>query len=447
MIRLLNRIFRLNPGEAGLVLVMGFLLLSNSLALEISDVVALSGFLSQVGVSGILVVWLADMALIILTAGLQSLIIDKFNRISVMRWLSFGLAFAYVFLRFMFTLRIPGQINYGILYVLSDQQWVFFPLIFWVLANDIFDIVQAKRLFPIIASWGFIGQIIGLGIAAVAPTVQNRIGASSTDLLMLNVMVYLVTFVLITVGLRNVKLREVRQKHETVRETLSEGWVFVREVHSFRYLMLSMIAVSLAVTILEFNFLSVSDATITDSGQFQTFYSLYRLGLIVGGIVIQTLITSRLINKLGLKNTFLITPFAVIAGLAGIVSVPGIISSTAGIFVSRLSKQTVDESARKAFQALVPEERRGRVSMFMDSYLFAIGTILASLITGGLLLLGRAANNLQSVAYAYLAVAVGAAIFAIWAILRMRRVYDASLFNWRLKRRTRASNVLSKLDF
>src|SRR4051812_46146656 len=89
MIKLLNRIFRLHPGEIALVLILGFILLSNSIALEISDVVALSGFLSQVGVSGILLVWLVDMALILLTAGLQSLIIDQFNRISLMRWLSF----------------------------------------------------------------------------------------------------------------------------------------------------------------------------------------------------------------------------------------------------------------------------------------------------------------------------------------------------------------------
>jgi hypothetical protein len=31
--------------------------------------------------------------------------------------------------------------------------------------------------------------------------------------------------------------------------------------------------------------------------------------------------------------------------------------------------------------------------------------------------------------------------------MQMRRVYDASLFNWRLKRRKRISDVLDKLDF
>ena len=39
------------------------------------------------------------------------------------------------------------------------------------------------------------------------------------------------------------------------------------------------------------------------------------------------------------------------------------------------------------------------------------------------------------------------ALIAIWAIFKMRTVYDSSLFNWRLKRRQRRSSVLDKLDF
>jgi hypothetical protein len=40
-----------------------------------------------------------------------------------------------------------------------------------------------------------------------------------------------------------------------------------------------------------------------------------------------------------------------------------------------------------------------------------------------------------------------ASMFALWAIYRMRRVYDSSMFNWRLKRRQRAASVLDKLEF
>ena len=127
---------------------MGLLLFTNSLALEISDVVAISGFLENVGVPELLIVYIVDMLLIIFTAGLQSLVVDRFQRVSLMRWMCITIAFAYLGLRLLFVIGSPGWLNYSLLYLLSDQQWLFFPLIFWVLANDAFDMSQAKRLFP-----------------------------------------------------------------------------------------------------------------------------------------------------------------------------------------------------------------------------------------------------------------------------------------------------------
>ncbi|MEZ4610001.1 MAG: hypothetical protein R2838_07090 [Caldilineaceae bacterium] len=37
---------------------------------------------------------------------------------------------------------------------------------------------------------------------------------------------------------------------------------------------------------------------------------------------------------------------------------------------------------RKSFQALAPERIRGRVSMFMDSYVYSVGTIAGSMLIG-----------------------------------------------------------------
>jgi AAA family ATP:ADP antiporter len=112
----------------------------------------------------------------------------------------------------------------------------------------------------------------------------------------------------------------------------------------------------------------------------------------------------------------------------------------------RLSKSTVDESARKSFQALVPEERRGRVSMFMDSYMFAAGAIVGSLILGAVILIGDQLD-LARAYYIYLTIAALAVLSTLWFIFRMRGAYDASLLNWRLKRRQRAAGVLDKLEF
>lgn len=451
MVGRIKQLLSIRPGEAGLVFLLGILLMGNSAALAVSDVVSVSGFLSEVGINELLIVWLIDMVLVILATGVQSLLVDRFNRLSLLRWMSFGFALIYVVLRMMFVFRVSSWINYSILFLLTEQQWLFFPLIFWILATDIFDTAQSKRLFPVIAAGHYVGRILGLGIAAIAPQLLDRLDISSTELLSMNVLIYLLIYLLISEGLRNVSVTQRPAQQESVREALTEGWGFVREVPSFRYLMLAMLGGTIAFTIIEFHFLKVisTDTTFSDAGSFQTFYSLFNLGATLAAILVQTLLTSRIINRFGLKNTFMVFPALLTAGVTMLLIFPlNLISVVAGLFFPRLSKFTVDDPARKSFQSLVPEERRGRVSMFMDSYLFAGGAIIGSLILGLIALL-ETYRHVANAHYIYLGIAAITAVLSISFIFRMRAVYDASMLNWRLKRRKRVAgaNVLDKLDF
>jgi len=365
----------------------------------------------------------------------------------------FAFALVFVVLRLMFTVQTLGWLNYSLLYLVSEQQWLFYPLIFWVLANDILDMAQTKRLFPLIAGWGSAGKLLGIGIALLSPGLFSRLAIKPEEVLTFNVLIYMLAYLVMLAGLREVKVRQTRQKPETLQETLTEGWAFVREVPSFRYLMLSIMALIVCDTIIEFRFLAVSNQVFSDASSYQTFFSLYRLGLVLASIAVQGFLTNRVIARISLKNTFLILPFTALAGASWMMALPGIISGVGGVVLQKLPAITVDQSARKAFQALVPEERRGRVSMFMDSYLFAGGTIIGCLVTGAIVFVGPLRGFVgpqmgsSRYFYVYLAIAVLAALFAIWAVLKMRTVYESSLFNWRLKRRQRRSSVLDKLDF
>jgi len=442
----LKQTFRIHPGEVGLVVTLGFLLLCNSVAYQVSDIVAVSGFLSEGGVNQILIVWLVDSLLIFLATGLQSLIIDRFDRITLVRWIIFGLALLFTILRMMFTFKGLASLNYALLYLVAEQQLLFFPLIFWILANDIFDMPQSKRLFPLIASLSFVGKLLGIGIAVASPNLFTKFGIKAEEVLTFNVLIYMIAYLVMSIGLYKVKVRETRQKHETVRETLTEGWGFVKEVPAFRYLAFAVMALLICDTVVEFRFLVVSNARFSDPGQYQTFYSLYRLGLILVSFVVQGFITSRIIASINLKNVFFIKPLSVLAGVLGMIFKPDIVGSVIGVVLLRLPQYTVDESAHKAFQALVPEERRGRVSIFMDSYLYCAGVVIGCLITGAIVWIGILSGG-TNFFYIYLGLGVLAALVAVWAVYRMRAVYDVSLLNWRLKRRQRGKSVLDKLDF
>lgn len=53
------------------------------------------------------------------------------------------------------------ELIYPLLFMLKSQYEVLLGLLFWNLANDLFNTRQSKRLFPLITAGGVIGQILG----------------------------------------------------------------------------------------------------------------------------------------------------------------------------------------------------------------------------------------------------------------------------------------------
>ena len=443
----LDQVFRLRPGEKRLVFTLGVLLFGNAVAQPLAEITAVSNFLTQVGVNDILIIWMLDAGLALLITGAQSLIIDRFDRRKLLQVLCAALVMIFAVLWLLTVLQAPDWLNYGLLYLVAQQQWLFFPLVFWILASDILDTAQSKRLFPLMASLGFAGRLTGILLALAYPALALRLGLGTTSVLLFCGATYLLSLVVIAVGLRDVKIRKRVVKVEPVRATLTEGWNFVRLVPVFRFLAIILVAMIFCETFLEFHFLSVSEQVFSNPQSYQTFYSLYRLGITVASMAVQAFLASRIIGRIGLKNTFLILPVCALAGSVWMLAmVSSIVAAVGGVVMQKLPQFTVDEMARKEFQTLVPEERRGRVSIFMDSYLFVAGSLGGCLITLAVVYAG-VRLGWANYAYAYLAAAVVASLVGIWAALRLRAIYDTSMLNWRLRRRGRGASVLDKLDF
>jgi uncharacterized membrane protein YwzB len=128
----ITQLFRLQPGEVSLVFVLGFAIMANALAMQIAGIVSVSGFLSSGGVNSILIVLFVDYAFILITGALQSLVIDKFTRKSLVLWTTLIFALLFVILRLMFLFEAPDWLNYSLMYLLAEQQFILFPLVFWV---------------------------------------------------------------------------------------------------------------------------------------------------------------------------------------------------------------------------------------------------------------------------------------------------------------------------
>ncbi|MBE2184783.1 MAG: hypothetical protein IAE89_15240, partial [Anaerolineae bacterium] len=245
---LLNRIM---PEERGRFLLLAVLFFLNSMILESNEVVATSGFISSIGVSQIVLVWAIDMAIVIVTSGIYSLFVDRTRRGRLAVIVYFVFVVIYLGLFGLFTTE-QGAFGYGVLLVVNDQQWLLFPLLIWALANDMFSVAAAKRLFPLLGIAIFTGGIVGNGIAAG----MAQIAGTSYRLLLFNVVVLLGagTLLMLSMNRVNVSSRQARVG-EKLFDSLREGIEFIREVPIFRYLTLAMILLGIGLNAIEFDFL------------------------------------------------------------------------------------------------------------------------------------------------------------------------------------------------
>lgn len=246
---------------------------------------------------------------------------------------------------------------------------------------------------------------------------------------------------------RKVNARQAREQDVDLKQTVAVGVDYIKNVPIFKYLAICMLLSGLAFTVIEYHFLFTVDQSVSqDPLQFQAFYGIFKIVLIVSTLLMQALFSNRFLEKVGLKSSFIFQPVALALGAGLALVVPGVYGAAAARYVARLVQQAWDEPARKAVENLIPDERRGRVSVVIDRYFYDVSTIVASLVLGLLVWIGLGTSASPVISYIYIGLAILASVVAVWAAFRLRAKYDESLLDWRLSR-SRRKSVLSGIEF
>ncbi|HNF94042.1 MAG TPA: hypothetical protein PLQ75_05275 [Anaerolineales bacterium] len=439
----------LKPEELRLAFSLWVLIAVNTFVLELADVVATAGFVGHLGVDRIPWLWIVTTIITIFAAGFYLVFIDRYQRLQLVTWLLTGLAILYLLLEFLFAFNAPTWLTYPSLYLLADQQFMILPLAFWALASDVFDVTESKRVFPFIASGAVIGGLLGNGAAALVTYLAEKytFGLTQIFIAIAIVLIASVLYLRIIFNKVTLKTRQSREEHASLNETIKIGMDYFQNVPLFKAVGILMFLAGLVLTLLEFNFLSVIDKSVSSDLEFQRFLGYYKAIQTSGLLVFQWLITSRVLSKIHLKEAFAVFPvsLAIASGVA--LSVSSVFGAASARFVARTVYAGWDDPARKSLQGLVPDEKRGRISAFMDSYFITTATVIGCIVL--IILLALVSNSIITSALAitiYLSIALVAALLGIIAFIYLRKVYDTSMLNYRLARSKRKS-VLDGIEF
>jgi hypothetical protein len=175
----------------------------------------------------------------------------------------------------------------------------------------------------------------------------------------------------------------------------------------------------------------------SDAGSLQTFFGAVMLGSLLICLLMQTFVAERLQDRIGIPGVLIILP--VMTVLAGVTLAVGIAIQSLALLALGLAfwfipRWSVDENARRAALALVPDERRTRVSFIVDLLPISIGLLIA----GPLAAVGYLTG------YLWVIPTLGAVLtaIAIPLALKVRRGWADSLLNWRLRRRKQNRSIV-----
>ena len=237
---------------------------------------------------------------------------------------------------------------------------------FWVLANEIYDARQAKRLFGFIGGGASLGGITGSALVAFA---VERVGTT-------NLVLVSGTLLLVCAG---VVTTIMRQSHGVglgaVTAPMTKAGVGARE--AFRLLRVSR-HLQLIALIIGFGAvgaglldqqlnMAVADVQAGEGAEgIAAFLGAVQLYLSMAGFVVQIWLTSRIHRRLGIGFAMLILPIG-LGSTGGLILVTGALwAAAAGRIIDSTLRYTVDKTTREILFLPLPGELKQRAKPFID---------------------------------------------------------------------------------
>ena len=266
----------------------------------------------------------------VIVAFFMALIISIYKRISsgndlLKTLISSNLIFIILLFIFQFNLKgwwIPG------LYLCIEMITILSILQFWILAGEIFNARQAKRIFTILGAGGsFAGIGAGYGIKPFVSTF------GSNNLLYLTIIfISLSTIIAIILNPYRNPISKIPITNETTSYSDKSLWSFDPYMKSIAL----MIGISAFISkIVDYQFKIVAASSFPIQDNLVNFFGSYYM--ITGGatLIMQLFFTSAILKRFGIISGLFILPFTLALGSGGFL----ILGTLTAVYIAKFSDQ------------------------------------------------------------------------------------------------------------
>lgn len=234
---------------------------------------------------------------------------------------------------------------------------------FWMMANMVFDVRQAKRLFGPIGAGAIAGGIVG-GYAA------NLVaGAFGVQVLLLTAVIALVPVIFISIYVwRNYLLEEPgRDTRRQPADTPSKRphQLIVKSKHLM--LLCGIIVLSvITAKLVDYQFSALAVERFADPDRLTSFFGFWFSTFNVVGLLIQLLLTQRVVKWAGISGALIVLPAGLSLGAIIMFLFPGLGAATFSRLVDGSLKQSLHRAGVEMLFLPVEKGIKNRIKIFID---------------------------------------------------------------------------------
>ena len=313
-------------------------------------------------------------------------------RLAPVRFISwtyrFFMANLVLFLILLETTRGPANAWAGrVFYIWVAIFNLFVVSVFWGFLADVFSSEQSRRLFGFIAAGGTIGGIVGSTLTSV---LVEHLGRSR----LLLVSAVLLELAVFSVRRLSMISRGLRERSGTRGdEAAVGGGVLSGMTHTVRspYLLnltVYMLLFTILSTFLYFQQADIAKHSFTDRSARTAFFANIDLAVNVLTLLIQLLLTGRIIKTLGVALTLTLLPALSVVGFAVLGLAPTVWAIITFQVLRRAGNFAVARPTRETCFTVVPREDKYKAKSFIDTFVYRAGDQIGAWVYAGMGLLG-----------------------------------------------------------
>ena len=377
MLRLISKWLNVYEDEIRLLLWTFFLYFLLTSSNVILNNYAETAFLKRYGVEYLPIVYMLNAIALFFIMGAMTGIMVRVPGTRILSYLFVFCGVSVAGIRFLIPFNI--DLIYPALFMLKAQYEALLGLLFWNLANDLFNTRQSKRLFSLITAGGVIGSIIGsfgtpflakaialdnlllfyLGTTLVGAVVVKRIGKDYPTLL----------------------FSDKKSKKSKTRRNLIEEFKnilpLMKESSLIKILILLTFLPNIIIPILNYQFnYAVNAQYATESGLIQ-FFGYFRGSLNIVSLII-LLFVGRIYSRWGLPVALMFHPANYVLAFLAFLFRFDIFSAMYARMSTMVLRVTINNPARNILMGLIPESLRAVLRPFLRGTVVRVGLLLGS---------------------------------------------------------------------